>query len=94
MDLGTLGGSFSTASAVNSAGLVVGGSVRADDAFHAFAWTSSGGMINLGTLGGTFSTAVAVNGQGQVVGTSSLDGDLVQHAFLWTAAGGMIDLGT
>ena len=88
VDLGTLGGDYSEAVAVNDSGQVVG-----DANGHAFSWTAAGGMVDLGTLGGNYSEAVAVNSTGQVVGgsgTSSGAGD----AFSWTTAGGMIDLGT
>jgi probable HAF family extracellular repeat protein len=93
VDLGTLGGSTSSANAVNNSGLVVGDSMIAHDAdSHAFLWTPAGGMVDLGTLGGTFSSAVAVNTNGQVAGYSTTR-DGAWHAFSWTQAGGMVDLG-
>jgi probable HAF family extracellular repeat protein len=93
-DLGTLGGSWSTAVGLNDAGQVVGisGTTR-DVESHAFSWTADGGIVDLGTLGGTTSEAVAVSEAGQVVGTSST-ADGTTHAFSWTAGGGMVDLGT
>jgi probable HAF family extracellular repeat protein len=101
IDLGTLGGSFSQARAVNAGGQVVGDSQTAGDAErHAFSWTATGGMIDLGTLGGTTSSIDfkyplgVVNDSGQIVGSSSIAGDIAVHAFSWTATGGMIDLGT
>ena len=51
IDLGTLGGVFSSASAINANGQVVGGSQTADGTYHAFSWTAAGGMVDLGTLG-------------------------------------------
>jgi probable HAF family extracellular repeat protein len=93
VDLGTLGGSTSSANAVNNSGLVVGDSMIAHVAdSHAFLWTPAGGMVDLGTLGGTFSSAVAVNTNGQVAGYSTTR-DGAWHAFSWTQAGGMVDLG-
>jgi len=49
-DLGTLGGSSSTAEGINSLGQVVGYSVRADGYPCAFIY-SNGVMLNLGTTG-------------------------------------------
>jgi probable HAF family extracellular repeat protein len=43
VDLGTLGGTFSSAAAVNANGQVVGDSYLAGDtADHAFSWTAAG----------------------------------------------------
>jgi probable HAF family extracellular repeat protein len=93
VDLGTLGGTFSQAIAVNASGQVVGFSTTAGGETHAFSWTQTGGMVDLGTLGGTFNQAIAVNASGQVVGFSTTAGGDT-HAFSWTQTGGMVDLGT
>src|SRR5436309_1559635 len=88
IDLGTLGGSQSSASDVNTSGQVVGASNG-----RALLWTQAGGRIDLGTLGGWASKVAAVNADGQVAGSSALGGPYSQtHAFLWTPAAGMIDL--
>jgi len=94
--LGTLGGKFAYALAINNLGQVVGYStLPGDSIFHAFLWTQSGGMQDLGSLGNGYSEANAINDSSEVVGTSCLDpNDSVCHAFLWTQAGGMEDLGT
>jgi probable HAF family extracellular repeat protein len=94
-DLGTLGGTFSTALAVNDSGVVVGqsnlaGNVQSD----AFLWTQAGGMVDLGRLGGNTSFADAVNASGQVVGGTTFSPTRANHAFSWTQSGGMVDLGT
>lgn len=88
IDLGTLGGKFARAMAVNQRGDVVGESTRPSGFEHAFLWRN-GKMTDLGALSGPsgFSTALAVNNRDQVVGIS--DG----HAFLWQR-GRMTGLGT
>jgi len=94
IDLGTLGGDFSTANAVNSVGQVVGYSYLADGTTErAFLW-QSGVMTSLGTLPGYTqgSRATSINSAGQVVGTSS-NGGLSVHAFFWQS-GTMTDLGS
>jgi probable HAF family extracellular repeat protein len=86
-DLGTLGGEYSAAYAINSSGQVAG---KADVApefdgarpTHAFLW-QSGTMRDLGTLGGTNSFAYAINNSGTVAGFSLISGDSDRHACVW-----------
>lgn len=96
-DLGTLGGSSSTAEGINSLGQVVGYSVRADGLPCAFIY-SNGTMLNLGTTGGSLacSTGAAINNAGQATGSFPKPWLYPQYpvweAFLYS--GGMTDIGT
>lgn len=74
-DLGTLGGTTSSANAINATGQIVGESTLSNDtAAHAFLF-SAGHMTDLGTLGGN-SAATAINATGDIVGNyiSGYDG--------------------
>ena len=97
LDLGTLGGTDSSAWGISSDGSVVVGESLGSGGTpgHAFRWTS-GGMVDLGTLtGGTVSEAFDVNSNGSVVvGVGDTSLSYTGHAFRWTAATGMVDLGT
>jgi probable HAF family extracellular repeat protein len=91
IDLGTLGGRTSFATAVSDGNAVVGTSATATNAQHAFLW-QAGTMTDLGSLpGGDLSEAEAINKSRQVVGFASVGS--AYHAFRY-AAGAMVDLGT
>jgi probable HAF family extracellular repeat protein len=91
-DLSTLGGSHSSAYAVNGQGQVVGLSFLAGDLVtRAFLW-HDGAMTDLGTLGGANSHALGINDAGEVVGVADR-ADGKPHAFLFVldAGGAVVD---
>jgi probable HAF family extracellular repeat protein len=81
VNLGTLGGPDSYATAINVSGQIVGVSDTTTGPRHAFLYTS-GRLHDLGTTGGNSSEACAINDLGQIVGQSDL-ADGSSHAFLW-----------
>lgn len=91
-EIGTLGGSDSTANAINNQGTVTGGALTASNAWHAFRYDQAHGMRDLGTLGGNSSVGTAINEAGHIAGyADTADGNY--HAFVDNGVG-MLDLGT
>lgn len=84
-DLGTLGGRWSEAVAINSRDWTVGWSCREpnkDRTQHYPVLWREGRMIALGTLGDDYGEATAINESGQIVGVSYSPGSRY-HAILW-----------
>jgi probable HAF family extracellular repeat protein len=94
-DLGTLGGGFSSASAINDVGQIVGTARTSDGGTYAFLY-QNGVMTNLGTAGGpgsTGSTASGISENGFVVGSAATS-DTTSPAFRYSMAEGMVSLPT
>jgi probable HAF family extracellular repeat protein len=66
VNLGTLGGGYSEAFAINASGQIVGDSATASNGSHAFLW--AGGVMSDLNLPGTSATARSINASGQVGG--------------------------
>ena len=82
-DLGTLGGNFAEAVAINNAGQIVGTSTTSSGANRAFLY-SGGVMHDLGPFGGTISGASAINNRGQVLVQSDAFGTMDMTPFLYS----------
>jgi probable HAF family extracellular repeat protein len=89
VDLGTLGGGYSSAKVINGAAVVAGDATLASGDFRAFLF--DGNMRSLGTLGGIESLAFAINEHGSVTGQAQLASG-PRHAFRYDGA--MHDLGS
>lgn len=82
-DLGTLGGPYATANAINDANVIVGYSlVPGNYDAHATMWRD-GQVIALPGLGGGRSDARAINQKGTAVGYSTTVGDKRTRAVVW-----------
>ncbi|HEU4850928.1 MAG TPA: HAF repeat-containing protein [Telluria sp.] len=92
-ELGSLGGKFSDAKAINDRGEIIGSARTDEGKWRAFLFDRTHGMRALGTLGGRSSYGMALNQQGIAVGFADTDNDQ-WHAFVQTADGEMKDLGT
>jgi probable HAF family extracellular repeat protein len=90
--LGTLGGTFASALAMNERGEVTGTSQTPQGGSAAFYWSAATGMLAIGSLGG-FTFPVGVTSSGEVVGHSNSASTGLLHGFSWAATSGMRDLG-
>jgi probable HAF family extracellular repeat protein len=92
LDVGTLGGRDSQATAINEPGQVVGVSSLPDKTRHAFLY-SQGKLTDLGTLpGGDYSTANDINTSGIIAGAAETATHSI-HAVVWTGST-LRDMGT
>lgn len=92
-DLGTLGGTNSTAWAINYNGVVVGSSDDVNGNQHAFRWDSVHGMKDLGLLPGYDSTvALSINKAGQITGSAYNSSTQTFGGFVWDSKHGMRDV--
>jgi len=93
-EVGTLGGDYSEAFAINDTGQVVGraGLLGATLPSQAFIWDCVAGIRPVGpSYGPSGSTSYAINELGCVAGAFRIDGGI--RAFRWTETGGMEDIG-
>jgi probable HAF family extracellular repeat protein len=95
INMGSLGGTFGYAGAINNHGAVIGTSnIANSSAAHAFLF-SHGTMKDLGTLGGPISQAYAINDKGEVVGLSeTTTGATPSYSMFLYRHGHMEDLGS
>lgn len=92
-DLGSLGGDYSNAKAINPSGQIVGSARDAAGHWRAISYDKARGMRDLGTLGGPSSFGMAINDAGDIAGLAdTAEGDY--HAVLYRADGTTHDLGT
>jgi probable HAF family extracellular repeat protein len=89
-DLGGMGGSSSTAFAINADGTVVGWASTPTGADQAFVSTNGGALQKLSTPSASDSFAYGINASGAMAGTSYVNGQ--PHALIWTGSA-LVDLG-
>jgi probable HAF family extracellular repeat protein len=83
--LGSLGGPYSTATAINGAGQVVGSAQLKDGTRHAVLWQGKEPR-DLGVLGqGDYSSARDLNDKSEVVGEANIVRNGQPQAFVWRA---------
>ena len=85
IDLGSLGGTYANATAINDSGQVVGWSSLTNNLVtHAFLYVN-GKMTDLGTLPGfAGSQATSINAQGQIVGNAYMANGSSFNGFLYS----------
>src|SRR6478736_863101 len=91
VDLGTLGGSYSSAFSLNNRGQVVGLADDATGSTRPFIWDASSGMVDLGLPGSGLAYVYGINDSGVVVG-SWLQEDFTARPFKWSKDEGLTEL--
>lgn len=92
-DLGTLGGTFSTATAISTDGSAIVGTATDLAGLPKAFRLSSSKMHDLGTLGGNFAVGNAISANGLTITGMSGTAGIENHAYRWTSTS-MDDLGT
>jgi probable HAF family extracellular repeat protein len=82
-DLGTLGGTFSSASFINEFGQIAGRAHTDSDESHAYLW-QAGTMTDLGAVGGNKSFPLGLNDLGAVIGEVTVSEPFTGRGVLWT----------
>lgn len=82
LDIGTLGGDYTRATALNSHGQVIGISEIGPERIRVFYWSRETGIVNVGGQ-----EAIALNEEGQVLGHSG------SFSFLWSLEEGSVRIG-
>jgi probable HAF family extracellular repeat protein len=86
--LGSLGGSYSQASVINTLGEIVGQSTTADGQMHPFIWSPSATLTDLGFVAGVDIQVQDRNAAGTIVGSVRFTPSTLQTAFVWRSTGG------
>lgn len=85
IEIGTLGGTTSSATSINQSGHVTGSSmITGNVTRHAILWDGVA-LLDLGTLGGDYSEGLAINDSDKVAGISKTFFGFL-HATLWSGA--------
>jgi probable HAF family extracellular repeat protein len=85
IDMGTFGGAYSRAHALNNRGEVVGAAQTVTGSYRAFVWSRTRGMRSL--PGGEHSAAYGINDQGEIAGVRD------RQAVVWRRGGQVVELG-
>ena len=79
-NLGTLGGTWAIAKAINSSGSIVGSSTTVTGKIRGFLWTEATGMAGIGPSGGDY-RVTDISDKGRIVGYGWAEGDPNPRAF-------------